>query len=261
MSHEHAVDPHCRNCGAELHGPFCHACGQKAVAATVGVHDFVHEATHEFLHLDGKIGRTVKLLVTRPGQLTKEFVEGRRARYISPLRVYLTCSLLFFFLAAVIPGAREGIITIQKSDVRDAKQRQLTDEQAEREAVKLEEAIMHNFPRVMFVLMPFFALLTFAFFRRSQPYFVPHLYYSVHFHAFAFLVMAVTTAFGIFGKAGKAMGAVIFLANVPYHFAGLRRFFAQSWPATLWKGTLIGVLYWLGIALAMVAMILIALKL
>ena len=70
----------CLNCGASLQGPYCHACGQKAVHPVANVHDFVHEATHEFLHLDGKILNTVKLLVMKPGQLTREFVEGRRTR-------------------------------------------------------------------------------------------------------------------------------------------------------------------------------------
>jgi hypothetical protein len=62
----------CLNCGTPLEGRYCHACGQKAVSLHLGVHDFVHEATHEFLHLDGKIRSTVKFLLTRPGQLTKE---------------------------------------------------------------------------------------------------------------------------------------------------------------------------------------------
>src|SRR5262252_4987894 len=57
-----------------------------------------HEALHEFAHVDGKIIQTVKLLVTKPGRLTTEFLAGRRARFISPVRLYLTCSLIFFAL-------------------------------------------------------------------------------------------------------------------------------------------------------------------
>ncbi|MGZ8779933.1 MAG: DUF3667 domain-containing protein [Thermoanaerobaculia bacterium] len=94
MSHDD-IGPSCLNCNTRLHGKFCHSCGQKATSANVKLHDFVHEATHEFLHLDGKILKTLKLLVATPGQLTVEFLEGRRSRYISPLRVYLTFSLIF----------------------------------------------------------------------------------------------------------------------------------------------------------------------
>src|SRR5204863_410628 len=84
-----------------LQGRFCHACGQKAAASDVSLHELLHEGLEEFAHVDGKAARTLKLLVTKPGALTKEFLEGRRARYISPLRLYLTCSLLFFALSAL----------------------------------------------------------------------------------------------------------------------------------------------------------------
>ena len=69
----------CLNCGAELRGEFCHACGQKASSTHLGLHDVFHEATHEFLHWDGRILQTMKVLVTAPGRLTSDLVEGRRA--------------------------------------------------------------------------------------------------------------------------------------------------------------------------------------
>jgi hypothetical protein len=68
----------CLNCRAELHGRFCHECGQKVPHGTLSLHDFAHEATHEFLHLDGKILQTLKLLVTKPGLLTKGTCPARR---------------------------------------------------------------------------------------------------------------------------------------------------------------------------------------
>src|SRR5258708_12402152 len=73
----------CANCGASLGGAYCHVCGQKAVSSDVSLHDFAHEAMHEFGHLDGKIVRTLRLLVAKPGMLTREFLDGRRSRYIS----------------------------------------------------------------------------------------------------------------------------------------------------------------------------------
>src|SRR5262245_52965094 len=106
----------CRNCGADLQGRFCHACGQKAVSPEISVHDLVHEGIEEFAHVDGKIGRTLKLLFSRPGALTKEFLDGRRARYISPLRLYLTCSLLFFAVSAIAPQNGNERFHITKSN-------------------------------------------------------------------------------------------------------------------------------------------------
>ncbi|MGN6183300.1 MAG: DUF3667 domain-containing protein [Thermoanaerobaculia bacterium] len=246
MNHHHESLTHCPNCGAELHGAYCHDCGQKA-ALHLGVHDVVHEATHEFLHLDGKILNTVRLLLFRPGQLTLDFIAGRRVRYITPLRLYLTFSVLFFALTAIVPGARQSIIQVGSDEPAAVKK------QAEDEAEKLGESILHNLPRAMFVLMPAFALLTWMLYRRNQRFYIPHLYYSVHFHAFTFLVLSLSMLAGLIGRPGKIIGGVMFLTTVPWHYFGLRRMFGNSWPKTILKGTAIGVLYWLMIAAVMVA--------
>jgi len=89
----------CLNCRASLNGPYCAMCGQKVTAPRPTVHEFVHDAFHEFLHFDGKILQSVRLLFTRPGLLTSEYVEGRRVRYISPLRLYLIFSVAYFAAA------------------------------------------------------------------------------------------------------------------------------------------------------------------
>ena len=68
--------------------------------------EFVHEAAGEFLHWDGKLATTFRLLFTQPGELTREYLAGRRASYLSPLRLYLTCSVLFFALKALAPEPR-----------------------------------------------------------------------------------------------------------------------------------------------------------
>ena len=200
----------------------------------------MHEATHELLHLDGKIVKTVKLLVTRPGQLTREFIDGRRARYISPIRVYLTFSVLFFFLAAVTPVG-DSFVRIKPGDSLEHA----------RKAEDARKALMHNLPRAAFLLMPGFALLTWLFYRREQPYYIPHLYYSIHFHAFAFLILTIASLAGLAGTAGRGAGAALFLVLFPYHYIGLRRVFGGSRALTFVKGTVVGVLYWLVLAATM----------
>lgn len=247
MSHREA-EPNCLNCGAELQGTFCHACGQKAASVHVGMHDFVHDATHEFLHLDGKILQTVKLLVTKPGQLTKEFLEGRRVRYITPVRLYLTFSLVFFTLAAVLPGeprtaAIQGDTKGLQGDTAFERKLIVQMQKAQKEGRKLSESVMHNLPRAAFVLMPIFGLLTWAFYRKQQRYYIPHLYYSVHFHSFVFLVMCIALTIGRLTL--RPVGASLLVLTVPYHFISLRRVFGGSRGITFAKGMAIGLLYWL----------------
>lgn len=264
MSGQHDdAEPDCLNCGAELQGTFCHVCGQKGSSVNVKMHDFVHEATHEFLHLDGKIWRTAKLLIARPGELTREFLAGRRARYISPLRVYLTCSLLFFTLAAIMPGATKGGIKIGGASGLDGNtefERKLDTQfaKAEQDADRLGEAVLRNLPRATFALMPAFALLTWALYRRQQRFYIPHLYYSVHFHAFVFLVMAIYVILSRIGVPKPAAASVILL-NIPYHFVALRRVFGGSVAMTLLKGVAAGALYVMLVLLTVTAVTLTAL--
>ncbi len=97
----------CLNCGAGLAGPFCHACGQKAhLHRSIG-HIF-EELVHGVLHWDSKGWRTLPLLVAQPGRLTRDYVEGKRARYIAPLSLFLALFLLMFlafsFLGAAVGG-------------------------------------------------------------------------------------------------------------------------------------------------------------
>ena len=248
----------CRNCGATLHGRFCHACGQKGIASRATVRDVLHEGLHELAHFDGKIFQTLKLLITKPGALTIEFLDGRRARYISPLRLYLTCSLLFFAISAAAPDSLAHI-TIKETDVNSDIERQQADKaiQALRD---LQERIRHNAPRSMFVLMPAFGLLTWVFYRRAEPYYVPHLYYSIHFHSFIFLMMAAADLCLFGGRIGRVVGGLFSWTIVPYHYLALRRVFGGSRLQAAWKGTAIGVLYLATITAILIALLAVTIK-
>jgi hypothetical protein len=264
--HHDDLPSHCPNCAAELHGPWCHACGQKATSH-LGFHDFVHEATHEFLHLDGKIVTTLKHLVFKPGQLTKDFLAGRRARFITPLRLYLTFSVLFFALTAIVPGARDSMVRVSETNetvapvvVQSGGPRGTSLAPDRGMADRLGNSIMSNLPRAMFVLMPIFALLTWLLFRREQPFYIPHLYYSIHFHAFTFFALSITALCGAAGSIGKMVASAVFLTTVPWHYAGLRRVYGNSWPKTILKGTVLAALYWILIAAAMLAIVTLTLR-
>jgi hypothetical protein len=77
-------------------GNFCHQCGQETVLHPPSTREFLHEFIGHYVALEGKLLQTMKLLLLKPGQLSLEYMLGRRVRYIEPLRVYLTFSLIFF---------------------------------------------------------------------------------------------------------------------------------------------------------------------
>ncbi|PKB14655.1 uncharacterized protein DUF3667 [Novosphingobium kunmingense] len=108
--HGEAVDGHthetaCLNCGTPLIGSHCHGCGQAAhVHKTLGA--FFHDLLHGVFHFEGKIWRTLPLLVWRPGRLTREYIDGRRASYVSPIALFLfSVFLMFAVVRSVIGGS------------------------------------------------------------------------------------------------------------------------------------------------------------
>ena len=85
----------CLNCGAPLDGPYCRMCGQKShVHRTISA--IGHDLIHGILHLDGKFWRTLPLLAWRPGDLTRRYVHGERAKFVSPLGMFLFAIFLMF---------------------------------------------------------------------------------------------------------------------------------------------------------------------
>lgn len=104
----HAPEPHaigppaCANCGSLLTGKYCSRCGQRHDDHPV--HHFWHfvsEATEDLTHADSRLWRTLSALLFRPGLLTREFLEGRRARYLPPVRLYLVVSVIFFIIVGL----------------------------------------------------------------------------------------------------------------------------------------------------------------
>ncbi len=93
----------CLNCGTSLIGDYCHHCGQ-----TGHIHRALtawwHDLAHGVLHLDGKIWRTLPLLALRPGDLTRRYVEGERARFVSPMALFLFSVFLMFAVFSSIGG-------------------------------------------------------------------------------------------------------------------------------------------------------------
>lgn len=87
----------CLNCGTRLHGRFCETCGQPAHVHRTLSHVF-EEFLHGVLHFDTKAWRTLPLLVFKPGKLTREYVHGKRARFIAPFALFLFTVFVMFFV-------------------------------------------------------------------------------------------------------------------------------------------------------------------
>ena len=100
----HTHEAACLNCGAALDGAYCPACGQRAhVHRTLGA--FFHDLVHGVLHFEGKTWRTLPLLAWNPGKLTREYIDGRRASYVSPIALFLFVVFFSFALFNALGGS------------------------------------------------------------------------------------------------------------------------------------------------------------
>jgi len=88
--------PHCRNCGSDAPGEYCPACGQETRTRLPTFAQFMRDAAGRYVALDGKWWRTLGALIFRPGFLTREYLAGRRRRFVRPSRLFLVASLLVF---------------------------------------------------------------------------------------------------------------------------------------------------------------------
>jgi hypothetical protein len=101
-----AATARCDNCGAAVSGRYCAACGQRLEAPVQSLWHFTREATEDLTHTDSRLWRTLGALLFRPGYLTREFLAGRRACYLPPVRLYLVISVVFFLWASATQHPR-----------------------------------------------------------------------------------------------------------------------------------------------------------
>lgn len=100
----------CLNCGTLLAGQYCANCGQRARSRLISIWELVRDAVGDLFELDSRLWRTLIPLTVRPGKLTREYLMGRRARYMPPFRTYLVLSLVFFLIAFFDPREQLGLL-------------------------------------------------------------------------------------------------------------------------------------------------------
>ena len=267
----------CGNCGAELSGAFCAACGQRVTEPDPTLRDLLHELAEELLHWDGKLGSTFHLLVRRPGVLTTEYLAGRRIRFLSPLRLYLTCSVLYFALSALAPSALRvstnvggigaGAGSVSDTTVALASLDTLAKHgrwlgrvwgvhfaRALKRRDDLKHAIANAIPKLMFVLVPIFAALVGLVYRSRRRRYPQHLAFALHVHAFLFLALSVMLLRRV--VPGGALQAAIALTGslaIAWYFARAARVvYGGSRAATIGRAAVITSTYLVTFLLTMI---------
>lgn len=87
---------HCLNCGEPLSGRFCYNCGQKDSDYRRAYWTFIEDLTDNLFTGDAKLWRTLGYLLFLPGAMTRDYIQGKRIRYLPPIRLFLVSVILFF---------------------------------------------------------------------------------------------------------------------------------------------------------------------
>lgn len=271
----------CPGCDAPVTGRFCAECGQSHQDVRVRFARWMRDYVDDTFHLDSRFFRSLWALVRRPGQLTRAYVEGERSVWVRPFRLYLMASALYFLcfglfgtanaLNVQVSAGGTNVVVVGSGAAPQApatapapgdaagkpssrlKQRldQFVGQDPERARTALVRGLGRQLPKAMFVLVPVFALLLKALYRRR--YYAEHFVFALHVHAFSFLVAGLLLPVSAHvvplpGAAALASGVHLFLAQ--------RRVYDEGRVRTLLKTLALGATYAVVGALALVAIVL-----
>ena len=222
-------DKVCRNCGAQTVGRYCHECGQDLLTG-VGkpILKLIAQILDNVFALEGKTPRTLACLLVRPGFLPEEYRMGKIIRYVHPVKLFWMSSLIFFALLFSQMNIEDNqhnttnskeILKIEYSTKPSSTDTDTLTNDSTDDAEKTKELeeefsafftkyVLKYAPYATFLLIPVFALLLAGFFRREKLFYMFHLVFAVHFHAFVWIYWSMEIAIGMIIK--------MFVQNVKY---------------------------------------------
>jgi hypothetical protein len=278
----------CPNCAAPLDLPegrpaarFCPACGQETNVRPPRLMEFVQQLGGAYFSTEGAMWRTLKLLLLKPGELTKQYLAGRRKHYVLPLRLYLTISLLALLALRVGAGLsleQEGAITIDPKDgqytvigfgsehnagMKDGKffctglpewlckrlQRRMDVDTAvlKREIAEIGQRFVGNIGLGMFVMLPVFALLLKLVYWNRGLHYTEHLVFALHVHAFWFVALLVAL------PGQNWLTGLAFFAVPVYTHIAMRRVYGGGWWWRVLRGCFVALIYLVVLSFVLVA--------
>jgi hypothetical protein len=218
----------CANCEAAAQGDYCATCGQKRPRpGDLSVAHAIGHLADELLDVDGRIFRTLRVLFLEPGRLTLDFLSGRRARYVHPVRLFLVVSGLYFLAEAqaISPS------TLLHGPV-GATTRQALQARAAREGLAYPALLEEADARVhtVFKLAVIATVLVnggcyWIVFRRVRPYLAEHLVTALHLSTFGMIVALVLGYPGKWWRLEAIVGGLVSALGYGYGALALRQLY------------------------------------
>lgn len=162
----------CLNCGSELVRNYCAVCGQKSHPTRIPFHRYRSDFMEAFFNLDNRFLRTLKGLFVSPGAMTREYIEGKRAVYVAPVRLYLTLSVVYFLITELADTGQVFLVNFTEDD-------------------QLPVDVVSLVQYSMFLLVPAFAGILNLFHRKQRAFFIEHLIIALHIHCIWFILLII----------------------------------------------------------------------
>ncbi len=237
----------CLNCQTPLRGPFCAHCGQQDDRSRPNVGHLLGESLEGLTHADSRLWRTLWLLLSRPGFLTREFFEGRRARYLPPFRLYIVLSLVFFLGLSTSgnPQAEPTVTNLSEikaqcsnidyggpfaERVKERMFQTCVRLQQGGGAEELGRSFLKNLPKAMWVLLPLFAAIMLLFWWSPRRLYAEHVLFLVHNHSAIFAVLTLNgwIAAILPDVLGGWLSLIVFCYLSWYTWRGMRVFYVDG---------------------------------
>jgi hypothetical protein len=232
----------CAKCGEVGGGAYCSHCGAPLRATRdLSVKHFLKEGMSAVTEVDSSLVASFRSLFTKPGELTKEYLQGNRHRFLPPFRIFLFCNVIYFLAAAQFgftvltiplsmqttgPGYKHVARRIldqrlgQTSLARNAREGASRDSARSAFAIKYDGATETVGKTILAALIPLFAVVLFVLYVGSRRYFAEHLIFATHFTAF--MVIVIPTIAGV----------VTGYAGIAYATLGVQ--WSKLDPVTIW---------------------------
>ncbi|MDB5134730.1 MAG: hypothetical protein JWP37_1333 [Mucilaginibacter sp.] len=189
----------CKSCENDHQENYCPECGEKAFnIKQLSLKHFIEETFEGFIHFDNKLFRTIKILITKPGQLSLDHTEGRRVKYMKPVQLFLVVNLIFFFLTASNIFSLRLQNYISYKPFTNYNTRQLVKHKLAKSQLSLaeyeqlfNEKMTSNSKEFIFIFIPFYGLVFFLLFFWRKRFFTEHLVFAVHFTTFILILVLV----------------------------------------------------------------------
>jgi predicted RNA-binding Zn-ribbon protein involved in translation (DUF1610 family) len=284
------VPPACLNCGEPLQPTasgaapgHCPVCGQETRVRPATLGELLQQFGGAYFATEGALQRSLKLLLLKPGELTRQYLAGRRKHYVLPLRLYLTISVLTFLLLRLLAGVsmtlqlpsdldlRQGLWTVthMQSPINAGlnngsffcrglpawfcnrlETRLDTDPKGlRREVEALPGRFISNLGGAMFLMLPLFALLHKLAYWNRRLHYTEHLVFALHLHAFWFLCLLLTLL------PFTWLSWLVALLVPAYALAALRRVYGGRWHWLCLRAGLVSIVYGLALAIGLVLLV------